>query len=192
MRAHNIHPTVLQLFWPKKDACTLLIEVTELTGMGFSGRLITPYNDSVPVGSILSESATEARLRLAWKSDKAIGVSFDPAEPNARERLYGFLNSTTRVGMGGARAEAKDVLSVLTRAGLLKAERAVSFSNRSKTELFLNRSYSSSRWLFQSFRKEETYLSFARVSDSGWLIQELGFCFVRGCRWRFGYCRRNE
>ena len=173
-RTHQIRPILLNLFWPREDGVSALVEVQELTGMGFSGRLITSIAEMLPVGSIFLESASGARLRLAWINSNNAGFSFDCCDPRIRERIYLYLNSFIGSGEKGQRGRTKETLSILTRAGLLKSERALTFSDDEKMEVFMYRSSASQRWLFQDQISEESYLSFVRVSDGGWFIQELG------------------
>ncbi len=179
-RGSKIEGVALNLCWPDENGFSSLMKITEISGLGMSGSCQGGAIELLPVGTIFYEKSTEARIRLAWKKDEMVGFSFDTTEPGLREKIIETIRVYSQQEEHlSLRKRSKRNLHILTKSGLVKGSRALSYSNASKAELFYQRANYSSRW-FYKIESESHFLSFLRVSDEGWLIQELASSGAKG------------
>ena len=170
-RGHKIEKTPLKLFWPNQEGFSFNFMIREISGLGLSGTLPEEIKCMLPIGTLFEEHNTRSRLKLTWRDHNNFGfdLSYSPAWQRTK-----LINSIGAPQSSNSKLKkSSKSLSLLTRAGLVKGGRSLSYQNESKQEIFLNRSRSTNRWHHFVDLGEESNLSFLRYTDDAWMIQEL-------------------
>jgi len=170
----------IRLTWPSEAGLKFDAMVIEASISGFAAALVDENCEMPPLGAICNISTMAVRARLAWRSGTQIGFDLRLNDSFASEKWIALLEEWTRPGLSklSSTKQRRQLLKIMLRSGYLKGKRAQIFKAEALETLVPNNT-DSRAWLVRFSRSisddgPDVHISYLKLSDSSWMIQELG------------------
>ena len=169
----------LTIYWPREDGYKIRATIVDAGATGM--RLCfnnAPFD--LPVGAIAEIAEIHIPARVVWKSNDHYGFYIGLGGQDGVRKWVEFLDSAKGNSLSGSPAAAsrRNILSALLKSGYLAGAKASFVKEEKGYELVVPVTESTSRWLFRCVkfknRTLESHVSFLKMSDDSWMIQELG------------------
>lgn len=171
----NTAQAALRIRWlTDQNTCSYKVRNYGLAGVALER---TEHGDPVPLGAKCEIYDLGIRAKVVWSSPTSIGL--DLSEPNEKEKNVWIkhIEALENFGEIGADHESRRLLlKLLLRSGYLRGIKAQTFKEELLEQLIPDISTSSTwlrRYIGNSSQHGERHISFLRLSDQSWMIQEL-------------------
>jgi hypothetical protein len=168
------------LRWPDEKGHSARATVLNRSWFGMACVATGKWAFLPPVGSICALPELGLRARIAWKDVSAFGLDLRVNPRSALQRWLIQLDAEQKgtIVLDQELKYSKRLLSIFLRSGSLKGQRTASFSGLDIEDL-LPIERESLDWVRRfsgSLSGDHTdyHVSFLRMSDMSWMIQELG------------------
>ena len=189
---HKIRPgrtvieplTHLEAGWPDESGLRIRLQVVETGPTGFSARIVGNQPELPPKGAICKIEGGTLFAQVQWISDDRLGFDLSINDRSGLALWTTWVDEwrlkvLTRTPL--SRQQSR-IASVLIRSGYLRDFKASVFSSTPQLVSLIPNNHLTRAWLCRFLRGTATeidaHVSFARCSDSSWIIQELGNCAV--------------
>jgi hypothetical protein len=178
-RSLSSGPTI-EIAWPDESGLVVRAILHDISSVGARVEIVSGPVFVPPVGSILKIRSTNLKVRLSWTGENSWGLDLSM---NSRSTLItwleGFFASEEALMNGSpASLQSRKILGTLLRSGYLTGQKADNFKKRESRETVILQTPSTSKWLRRFGQHEDGHLanhiSFLRMTDDSWMIQELG------------------
>ncbi len=203
VKSHVIRPdrtlieplTHLEIAWPDENGLRIRLQVIETGPTGFSARVVGNQPELPPTGAICKIEGSSLAAQVQWISFDRLGFDLSINDRSGLALWTTWMDEwrlkvLTRTPI--SRQQSR-IASVLIRSGYLRDFKASVFSSTPHLVSLIPNNHLTRSWLCRFLRGSETeidaHVSFARCSDSSWIIQELGNCAVEN---RVGESLLNE
>lgn len=170
----------LEIFWPDTNGLRIRVEVLDVTPTGFSAKWVDDQREFPPKGAICRIGTSEVLAQLKWQNEDRIGFDLSLNDRRVLTLWSSWLDEWRLkvLSRTPATRQQSRIASVLLRSGYIRDFKAAAFASTPDLVALIPSNPETRTWLRRFLRGNETeldaHVSFARCTDSGWIIQELG------------------
>lgn len=172
--------TFLELHWPDVDGLRIRVEVLDVNSTGFSARWVGNQKEFPPKGAICKIGGGEILAQLQWQTKDRIGFDLSINDRQVLALWSTWIDEwhLKVLNRTPVTRQQERIASVLIRSGYLRDFKASAFTSTPSLLSLIPNSTATRTWLKRFLRGGENdidaHISFARCTDSSWIIQELG------------------
>lgn len=166
--------------WPEDESFKFEFELVDVGYMGFKGRLRGESESLPPLGSVLTVGEMKVKAHLVWRDEDSFGCDLVKSDKRSIGDWQEYVQEKTKGSFGSysSGVRNKRILNIFLRSGYLRKHKAYVFGLTEKIHEILPSDSRLNTWIQRygnatsAAGKLDTHISFLRLTDFSWLIQE--------------------
>jgi len=174
-------PVEISLCWPNESGIHFVLSLFDIGFTGFAAILKNPEDELPPVGAVCRIEESELNARFVWIDEHRIGFDLRANHTQKLDDWHARIFGASKKVFSSSSSQKKrsqNFLSILLRSGYLLNKRAAAFVQQPELQYLIPGINHQLQWLRRYTsaltQKPDAHVSFCRLCDESWMIQELG------------------